>query len=334
MKVQMLFQPDNIENHPLKLQEKDIPTPGPSQLLIKVRACGICRTDLHVVEGDLELKHLPIIPGHQVVGKIKKCGDEVKNFKPGDRVGVAWLQATCGQCQFCLSHRENLCTSAIFTGWTAPGGFADYILAPEQFIYFLPDNFIDTQAAPLLCAGIIGYRSLRLMEMKDWSGARIGIYGFGAAAHIAIQLLKVWGADVYVSTRDKSHQELAQELGASWTGGTLDRPQVPLDRAVVFAPVGEIIPAALKALERDGRLILAGIHMSPIPSFSYDLLYGERMIKSVTNNTKQDGIEFLEHAAKIGIKTRVQTFPLEEANEALCALKHDHIQGAGVLIVS
>lgn len=334
MKAQMLFQPDNIENHPLKLQEKDIPTPGPSQVLIKVRACGICRTDLHVVEGDLELKHLPIIPGHQVVGEIKKCGDEVKNFKPGDRVGIAWLQATCGQCQFCLSHRENLCTSAIFTGWTAPGGFADYILAPEQFIYFLPDSFIDTQAAPLLCAGIIGYRSLRLMEMKDWSGARIGIYGFGAAAHIAIQLLKVWGADVYVSTRDKSHQELAQELGASWTGGTLDQPPVSLDRAVVFAPVGEIIPAGLKALERDGRLILAGIHMSPIPSFSYDLLYGERMIKSVTNNTKQDGIEFLEHAAKIGIKTRVQTFPLEEANEALCALKHDHIQGAGVLVVS
>lgn len=334
MKAQMLFQPGNIENHPLKLQEKDIPTPSSYQVLIKIRACGICRTDLHVVEGDLELKHLPIIPGHQVVGEIKKCGDEVKNFKLGDRVGIAWLQATCGQCQFCLTHRENLCTSAIFTGWTAPGGFADYILAPEQFIYSLPDSFLDTQAAPLLCAGIIGYRSLRLMEMKDWSGARIGIYGFGAAAHIAIQLLKAWGADVYVSTRDKSHQKLARELGASWTGGTLDRSQVPLDRAVVFAPVGEIIPVGLKALERDGRLILAGIHMSPIPSFSYDLLYGERMIKSVTNNTKQDGIEFLEHAAKIGIKTHVQTFPLEEANEALCALKHDHIQGAGVLVVS
>lgn len=334
MKAQMLFQPDNIENHPLKLQEKDIPTPSPSQVLIKVRACGICRTDLHVVEGDLELRHLPIIPGHQVVGEIKKCGDEVKNFKPGDRVGIAWLQATCGQCQFCLTHRENLCISAIFTGWTAPGGFADYILAPEQFIYSLPDSFSDTQAAPLLCAGIIGYRSLRLMEMKDWSGSRIGIYGFGAAAHIVIQLLKAWGADVYISTRDKSHQKLAQELGASWTGGTLDQPPVPLDRAVVFAPVGEIIPAGLKALERDGRLILAGIHMSPIPSFSYDLLYGERVIKSVTNNTKQDGVEFLEHVAKIGIKTHVQTFSLEEANEALCALKHDHIQGAGVLVVS
>lgn len=334
MRAQILFHPDDIKNHPLKLQEKDIPKPDPSQVLIKVHVCGICRTDLHVVEGDLELNHLPIIPGHQVVGEIKECGDRVRDFKPGDRVGIAWLQATCGQCQFCLTHRENLCTSAIFTGWTAPGGFADYIVAPEQFIYPLPDAFSDIQAAPLLCAGIIGYRSLRLMEMKEWSGARIGIYGFGAAAHIAIQLLKAWGADVYVSTRDKSHQNLAQELGASWTGGTLDQPPVPLDRVVVFAPAGEIVPASLKALERDGRLILAGIHMSPIPSFSYDLLYGERMIRSVTNNTKQDGIEFLEHAAKIGIKTHVQTFPLEEANEALCALKYDHIQGAGVLVVS
>jgi propanol-preferring alcohol dehydrogenase len=334
MKAQMLFQPDNIKNHPLKLQEKDIPKPGSFQVLIKVRACGICRTDLHVVEGDLELKYLPITPGHQVVGEIKKCGDAVKDFTPGDRVGIAWLQATCRQCQFCLTHRENLCTSAIFTGWTAPGGFADYIVAPEQFIYPLPNSFSDIQAAPLLCAGIIGYRSLRLMEMKNWSGVRIGIYGFGAAAHIAIQLLKAWGADVYVSTRDKSHQKLAQELGASWTGGTFDQPPIPLDRAVVFAPAGEIIPAGLKALERDGRLILAGIHMSPIPSFSYDLLYGERMIRSVTNNTKQDGIEFLKYAAKIGIKTHVQTFSLEEANEALCALKYDHIQGAGVLVVS
>jgi alcohol dehydrogenase, propanol-preferring len=333
MRAQVLFQPDDIKNHPLQLREQDIPKPGASQLLIKVHVCGICRTDLHVVEGDLELKKLPIIPGHQVVGEIKECGAEVTDFKPGDRVGVAWLQATCGKCRFCLTGRENLCESAVFTGWTAQGGFADYIVAPSQFVYHLPDTYPDIQAAPLLCAGIIGYRSLRLMNIADWPGCRIGIYGFGAAGHIAIQLLKAWGADVYVSTRDKSHQNLANELGAMWTGGTLDQPPVPLDAAVVFAPLGDIVPAGLRALDRDGRLILAGIHMSPIPSFSYDILYGERMVKSVTNNTRQDGIEFLEHASNIGIKTLVQTFPLEEANEALYALKYDHIQGAGVLIM-
>lgn len=334
MRAQVLFQPDDIKNHPLQLREKDIPKPGPFQLLIKVHVCGICRTDLHVVEGDLELKKLPIIPGHQVVGEIKECGAEVIDFKPGERVGVAWLQATCGKCRFCLTGRENLCESALFTGWTAQGGFADYVVSPPQFVYRLPDTYADIQAAPLLCAGIIGYRSLRLMNIADWSGRHIGIYGFGAAGHITIQLLKAWGADVYVATRDKSHQNLAIELGAVWTGGTLDQPPVPLDAAIVFAPLGDIVPAGLKALDRDGRLILAGIHMSPIPGFSYDILYGERMIKSVTNNTRQDGIEFLEQASKIGIKTHVQTFPLEEANEALYALKYDRIQGAGVLVMS
>lgn len=333
MRAQVLIRPDSIKNHPLQLLIRDIPEPGPGQVLIKNHVCGICRTDLHVVEGDLDLKTLPIIPGHQVVGEIIKCGSGVVNMNPGDRVGVAWLQATCGKCGFCLTGRENLCESAIFTGWTAQGGFADYMVAPTQFIYPIPAEFSDLQAAPLLCAGIIGYRSLRLMNISDWSGRRIGIYGFGAAGHIAIQLLKGWGADVYVCTRDVSHQKLAQELGAIWTGGTTDQPPVLLDAAVVFAPAGEIVPAGLKALDRDGRLVLAGIHMSPIPSFSYDILYGERMIKSVTNNTKQDGLEFLEQARKIGVKTHVQAFPLEEANEALCALKYDHIQGAGVLII-
>lgn len=332
-RAQVLLQPDDIKNHPLQLQEWGIPTPAHGQVLIKVHVCGICRTDLHVIEGDLDLKTLPIIPGHQVVGEIKECGPGVIDFRVGDRAGVAWLQATCGKCRFCLTHRENLCESAIFTGWIAQGGFADYIVAPAQFVYTIPDSYSDIQAAPLLCAGIIGYRSLRLMNINDWSGRRIGIYGFGAAAHIAIQLLNAWGADVYVCTRDKSHQNLAQELGAVWTGKTIDPPPVLLDGAVVFAPAGEIVPAGLKALDRDGRLILAGIHMSPIPSFPYDILYGERMIKSVTNNTKQDGIEFLEHAARIGIKTHSQTFCLEDANEALCALKYDRIQGAGVLVM-
>jgi propanol-preferring alcohol dehydrogenase len=333
MRAQILTQADDIKNHPLHLQEIEIPEPGTGQVLIKNHVCGICRTDLHVVEGDLQLKKLPIIPGHQIVGEIKECGRDVVNFKPGDRVGVAWLQATCGKCRFCLTKRENLCELAIFTGWTAPGGFADYMVAPTQFVYPIPDGYPDQQAAPLLCAGIISYRSLKLMNISDWVGRRIGIYGFGAAGHIAIQLLKSWGADVYVCSRDPSHQNLAQALGAVWTGGTIDQPPVLLDGAVVFAPAGDIVPSALKALDRDGCLILGGIHMSPIPSFSYDILYGERMIKSVMNNTRQDGLEFLVQAVKYGVKTRVQTFRLEEANEALYALKYDHIQGAGVLIM-
>jgi propanol-preferring alcohol dehydrogenase len=272
MRAQVLIRPDKIKNHPLHLQEREVPKPGPGQVLIKNHVCGICRTDLHVVEGDLDLKTLPIIPGHQVVGEIKACGSGITDFKPGDRVGVAWLQATCGKCRFCLTGRENLCESAIFTGWTAQGGFADYTVVPQKFLYPIPEGFSELQAAPLLCAGIIGYRSLRLMNISDWSGRRIGIYGFGAAGHIAIQLLKTWGAEVYVCTRDASHQELAQELGAVWTGGTTDQPPVWLDGAVVFAPAGGIVPTGLKALDRDGRLILAGIHMSPIPSFSYDNL--------------------------------------------------------------
>ncbi len=333
MRAQVLIRSDQIQNHPLRLQEQEVPSPGSGQVLIKNHVCGICRTDLHVVEGDLGLKTLPIIPGHQIVGEIIKCGPGVSEFKPRDRVGVAWLQETCGKCRFCLTGRENLCESAIFTGWTAQGGFADYTVVPTHFLYPIPEGFSELQAAPLLCAGIIGYRSLRLMNISDWSGRRIGIYGFGAAGHIAIQLLKAWGADVYVCTRDESHQKLAQELGAVWTGGTMDQPPSLLDGALVFAPAGEIVPAGLKALDRDGHLVLAGIHMSPIPSFSYDILYGERVIRSVTNNTKQDGLEFLEQAVKLGIKTRVQTFPLEEANEALCALKDDRIQGAGVLVM-
>lgn len=332
MKAQVLLKYDDVRNHPLQLLEREIPQPGPGEILIKNTVCGICRTDLHVIEGELDPKLLPIIPGHQIVGKIMACGTNV-TLKKGNRVGVAWLHRTCGSCKFCLTQRENLCESALYTGWSAQGGFAEYTVAPEQFVYHLPDSFPSHQAAPLLCAGIIGYRSLKLMGISNWSGRRIGIYGFGAAGHIAIQLLKAWGAEVYVCTRDQVHRDLAHDLGAHWVGGTLDHPPVRLDAAVVFAPAGEIVPASLEALDRDGRLILAGIHMSRIPSFTYDILYGERQIKSVMNNTRQDGLEFLEHAAKIGIKTHVQSFKLKDANEALCALKYDQIRGAGVLVM-
>lgn len=334
MRAQILKAAADVNSHPLCLQEIEIPQPGFDQVLIKNHVCGICRTDLHVVEGELVLSKLPITPGHQVVGEVKVCGAGVTNVKPGDRVGVAWLQQTCGHCRFCLNDLENLCQAATFTGWTAQGGYADYMVAPTQFLYQIPSGYPDLQAAPLLCAGIIGYRSLKLMNISNWTGRRVGIYGFGAAGHIAIQLLRAWGAEVYVCTRDMAHQGLAHDLGATWTGGIVDHPPALLDGAVVYAPVGDIVPAGLKALERDGRLILAGIHMSPIPSISYDILYGEKLIKSVTNNTKADGVEFLEQAAKIGIKTHVQAFPLQDANEALCALKHDKIQGAGVLVMS
>lgn len=303
-----------------------MPATAEGEALVRVSACGVCRTDLHVVEGDLPLKRVPITPGHQIVGTIEGTGQ---------RVGIAWLHRTCGRCQFCLSGRENLCVDAEFTGWTRNGGFAEFVTAPADFVYPLPDNFPDLQAAPLLCAGIIGYRALKLADIKSWTGARLGIYGFGAAGHVCIQIARARGADVYVATRDREkHQALAEELGAAWVGDTFDEPQVKLDAAIIFAPAGEIVPAALKALDKGAALVLGGIHMSPIPQFEYPLIYGERMIRSVANNTREDGREFLREAAAISVRTSVEEFSLEDANDALIALKHDAIKGAAVLRVS
>lgn len=303
-----------------------MPATAEGEVLVRVSACGVCRTDLHVVEGDLPLKRVPITPGHQIVGTIEGTGQ---------RVGIAWLHRTCGRCQFCLSGRENLCVDAEFTGWTRNGGFAEFVTAPADFVYPLPDNFPDLQAAPLLCAGIIGYRALKLADIKSWTGARLGIYGFGAAGHVCIQIARGRGADVYVATRDREkHQALAEELGAAWVGDTFDEPQVKLDAAIIFAPAGEIVPAALKALDKGAALVLGGIHMSPIPQFEYPLIYGERMIRSVANNTREDGREFLREAAAISVRTSVEEFSLEDANDALIALKHDAIKGAAVLRVS
>ena len=334
MKACVLNAPAAIETNPLVYTDVEQPRPGPKHVLIKVHVCGICRTDLHVVEGDLALPYLPIIPGHQIVGEIVQCGSAVTMCKVGQRVGIAWLQQTCGTCKFCHKQQENLCEHAEFTGWTVHGGFAEYAVAHELYVYPLPVEFSDAQAAPLLCAGIIGYRSLRLTRITNWSGARVGIYGFGAAGHVTIQLMTAWGADVYVATRDKKHQDLAIELGATWVGGTFSKPPVALDAAIVFAPAGEIVPIALQALEKGGTLVLAGIHMSPIPVLDYQILYGERVIRSVTNNTRQDGEEFLKEATKLGIKTHVVPFPLSSANEALNALKHDGFQGAGLLKIA
>ena len=337
MKACLLHGPAPVEARPLEVTEAERPVPAAGELLVRVAACGICRTDLHVVEGELPARLTPVIPGHQVVGRVESVGPGVEGFNVGGRVGVAWLRRTCGDCKFCRAGRENLCGRAEFTGWTANGGFAEYALADASFAYRLPEGFADLQAAPLLCAGIIGYRALRLTGIgKDaWAGARLGIYGFGAAGHVAIQVARARGADVYVMTRDRErHQSLAAELGASWVGGAMDEPPVKLDAAVIFAPAGELVPAALGALEKGGTLVLGGIHMSAIPSFEYALLYGERAVRSVANNTREDGREFLAEAGRIPVRTSVETFPLERVNDALIALKHDAIRGAGVLVMN
>ena len=331
MKACLLNAPARIETNPLQLIEVPVPNPAKGEVLIRVRACGVCRTDLHVIEGELKPQKSPVIPGHQVVGVVERLGEGSRRYAIGARVGVAWLHHTDGTCTYCRMGEENLCDGPTFTGYSVDGGYAEYVVAPEDFVYAIPDGFTDEQAAPLLCAGIIGFRCLRLSGIKP--GGRLGFYGFGAAAHIAIQVARHWNVTVYASTRDVRHQKLAMELGAAWTGGTLDAPPEKLDAAIVFAPAGEIVPAALAALRKGGVLVLGGIHMSPIPSFSYELLYQERVIRSVANNTRQDGEDFLRVAVEIPVRMHTQVYPLSEANCALNALKNDAIEGAAVLLV-
>jgi propanol-preferring alcohol dehydrogenase len=338
MRAAVLEQPGPIDTGPLHITDVPLPQPGRAQVLIRVRACGVCRTDLHVVEGELPARRSPVIPGHQVVGTVESLGADAGALKIGDRVGAAWLRQTCGVCPFCTTGRENLCDRAEFNGWTADGGFAQYIAAPAPFVYQIPDGFSDTQAAPLLCAGIIGYRALRLTGLGEqsggWRAKRLGIYGFGAAGHVVIQLARARGAEVYVCTRDRDrHQALAAELGAAWIGGATDHPPAGLDAAIIFAPAGDLVPPALAALNKGGVLVLGGIYMSDIPGLQYSAVYGERIIRSVTNNTRADGREFLAEAAAIPVRTHVQVFPLEQANQALGALKHDAVKGAAVLSV-
>jgi propanol-preferring alcohol dehydrogenase len=338
MKAWALRAPGSVDGHPLELTNLALPVPGSDEVLVRVSACGICRTDLHVVEGELEVRKDHIVPGHQIVGRVAELGNQVKGLDLDQRVGIAWLHRTCGVCPFCRSGRENLCDAPQFTGWTVNGGFAEMVVAPADFVYSLPDGFDDIQAAPLLCAGIIGYRALRLTRLDErkagWTGARVGIYGFGAAGHVCIQLARARGAEVYVATRDRErHQALALELGATWVGDAFATPPVKLDAAIIFAPAGELVPVALRALDKGGTLALGGIHMSEIPSFEYSLIYGERSVSSVANNTRADGREFLAEAARIPVRTHVQTFPFTEANDALRALKTDAIRGAGVLLI-
>lgn len=333
MKALILEKPAPITKRPLRLSEVPKPPPNANKILIRVEACGVCRTDLHVCEGDLESRRSPVIPGHQVVGRVVESGTGAE-IKAGERVGVAWLHRTCGSCRFCQTGKENLCDKSDFTGWTVDGGFAEYMLADPSFVYPIPEKLSSEHAAPLLCAGIIGYRALRLTGVEDWEGSRIGIYGFGAAGHVAIQIARHRGAEVYVATRDRDkHQKLAAELGAAWIGDTFDTPPERLDAGIIFAPAGEIVPPALAALEKGGTLVLGGIHMSPIPEFRYELLYGERSMRSVANNTREDGKDFFNEAAEAEVRTHISRYGLEEANNALIDLKQDAVRGAAVLIV-
>ncbi len=329
MKACLLSSIAPVETNPLVFTDVPTPQPAKGEVLVRVHACAVCRTDLHVIEGELPTRKLPLIPGHQIVGVIEKLGESAHRFAPGTRVGIAWLHHTDQTCEYCRRGMENLCDHPSFTGYTVDGGYAEYAVAPEDWIYPIPEGFADLQAAPLLCAGIIGFRSLRLSGIER--GGRLGLYGFGAAAHVAIQVARHWGVEVYAATRGQRHQQLALELGAAWAGGTVDEPPVKLDSAIIFAPAGEIVPAALKALRKGGVLALGGIHMSPIPPLDYNLLYQERVVRSVANNTRQDGNDFLRIAAEIPIKAQVEIYPLREANRALNALKNDAIRGAAVL---
>jgi propanol-preferring alcohol dehydrogenase len=332
MNACFLPHPGSVDEGPLVWSDVARPEPADDEVRVAVHACGVCRTDLHVVEGELEPRRSPVIPGHQVVGVVDARGTSARRFELGQRVGVAWLHRTCGRCEFCVAGRENLCDRPQFTGWTVDGGYAEFVVAPQAFVYPIPQDFTDLQAAPLLCAGIIGFRSLRLSGISE--GSRLGLVGFGAAAHVAIQVARHWGAKVYAITREPRHRDLARDLGAAWAGGVSEAPPEHLDAVIVFAPAGELVPPALAMLRKGGVLVLGGIHMSPIPSLDYSLLYQERVIRSVANNTRADGEDFLRVAAQIPIRTEVQRFPLREANRALAELKHDRVRGAAVLQIS
>jgi alcohol dehydrogenase, propanol-preferring len=360
MRAMVLDEPRPVEKNPLQLREVLLPSPRAGEIRVRVRCCGVCRTDLHIVEGDLKLPKLPVIPGHQIVGVVDATGPGTKLFREGDRVGVPWLYSTDGNCPYCRRGQENLCESGRFTGLHADGGYAEAVIVREDFAYSIPAQFDDEHAAPLLCAGVIGYRSFRLSNLRP--GERLGMYGFGGSAHIVLQIARHLGCKVYVFTRAAAHRELAMKLGAVWAGSSEESPggpplsgpvepaqsavegarqggavpvvRTPLDAAIVFAPAGTVVPEALRAVRKGGTVALAGITMSQIPAMDYDLLYQERVLRSAANSTREDVRECLRLAAEVPVKTEVQVLPLEQANQALQALKHSRIEGAAVLQIS
>ena len=333
MRAWVVREPAPIDEGPMKFVERDEPRPGPGEVRVRVATCGVCRTDLHLAEGDLSPHGPDVVPGHEIVGMVDLAGPGTSRFRVGDRIGIAWLRRTCGDCRFCRRGDENLCVTPSFTGWDADGGYAEFAVVDEHYAYAIPPSFSDEEAAPLLCAGIIGFRALRRAALPP--GGRLGIYGFGASAHLAAQVALAQGASVYVMTRAEQARRLATDLGATWVGDTFDEPPHLLDAAITFAPVGEIVPVALRALDRGGTLAIAGIHLSDIPVLSYaEHLFQERRVCSVTANTRRDGEEFLDIAAEIGIKVETTSYPLAEADTALAQLAHDEVTGAAVLRVA
>jgi propanol-preferring alcohol dehydrogenase len=331
MRAMLLDKPRPVESGPLRLVQIPEPVPAAGEIRMRVRACGVCHTDLHIVEGDLPLPKLPVVPGHQIVGTVDALGTGVKEFRVGDRVGVPWLYWACGECKYCLLGLENLCERGRFTGLNADGGYAEAMVAPAVFAYALPEGFSDLEAAPLLCAGVIGYRALKLSNLQP--GETLGLYGFGASAHIVIQLARHMGCRVDVFTRAEIHRQLARKLGAAWVGAAGEPPPAPLDAAIIFAPAGKLVPDALGALRKGGTLTLAGITMSAIPEMDYQLLYHERIIRSVANSTREDARSLLRLAAEVPVRSQVETYQLAEANHALQDLKNSKIHGAGVLVI-
>jgi propanol-preferring alcohol dehydrogenase len=332
MRAMALSSPGPIESSPLVSTDLRIPEPGAGEVRVRVRACGACRTDLHVVEGELAQLRRPLIPGHQVVGTVDLLGPGATRFGIGDRIGIAWLRSTCGRCRFCVANRENLCERSTYTGWTHDGGYAEYACVPEAFAYAVPPMFGDAEATPLLCAGIIGYRALRRSQVPR--GGRLGLYGFGSSAHITLQVARHWGCTVYVATREPDRQRLALELGASWAGAPGESPPAKLDAAIVFAPVGALVPVALRDVDKGGTVALAGIHMSDLPAMAYEPhLFWEKTVQSVTANTREDGEALLAEAAAIPLRPIVTRYRLEEANRALADIKSSTVEASAVLMI-
>ncbi len=330
MKAMVLEKVDSIRNSPLQMRELPTPQPPEGHVRVRVRACAICRTDLHVIEGELPEAKLPLVPGHQVVGVVDALGPNCRRFRPGDRVGIAWLRQTCGQCEFCRAGKENLCEAARFTGYHADGGYAEYALVREDFAYRIPETFTDEEAAPLLCAGIIGYRAFRRAQVPE--GGRLALYGFGSSAHVVLQLAQARGCEVFVVSRGEKHRQLARQMGADWVGESAEQIPTKVHSAIIFAPAGEIVPPALEMIQKGGTLALAGIYMTPIPQMDYQrYVFYERDIRSVTSNTRQDGEELLAEAARIPIRPHTTVYAFAEANRALQDLKADQIAGTGVL---
>jgi len=322
-----------IADHPLHLEERPRPTPGAREVRVRVLACGVCRTDLHLAEGDVPPRRRGVTPGHEIVGVVDQLGPGATRFALGQRIGIPWLRSTCGRCRYCRRGSENLCLSPSFTGWDADGGFAQYATVDERFAYTIPDEFDDVTAAPLLCAGIIGYRALRRAQLPE--GGRLGIYGFGASAHLAAQVAMAEGATVHVITRSEAAQRLALELGVASAGDADSIPPEPLDSAILFAPAGQLVPGALAALDRGGTLAIAGIYLTDIPRLNYDAhLFQERTLRSVTANTRNDGVEFMAIAARIGLSVHTTSYPFEQANQALVDLAADRVNGAAVIRAS